>query len=44
MKDEAESVIVDIVGIIPAVSQRPKLTVVPSTTTFALKLSNTVGI
>jgi hypothetical protein len=30
--------------IIPAVSQRPKFTVVPSTTTFALKLSNTVGI
>lgn len=29
---------------VPAVSQRPKFTVVPSTITFALKLSNTVGI
>lgn len=28
----------------PAVSQRPKLTMLPSTETLALKLSNTVGI
>jgi hypothetical protein len=28
---------------IPAISHNPRLTVFPSTTTFALKLSNTVG-
>lgn len=28
---------------LPAVSHNPKLTVLPSTTTFALKLSKTVG-
>jgi hypothetical protein len=30
--------------VLPAVSQRPKFTVVPSTTTFARNLSNTVGM
>ena len=30
-------------GFVPAVSHKPRLTVLPSTTTFALKLSKTVG-
>jgi hypothetical protein len=29
---------------VPAVSHNPKLTILPSTDTFALKLSKTVGI
>jgi len=29
---------------LPAVSQRPKFTVMPSTTTLTLKLSKTVGM